>query len=111
MERGFVPEHVVPPEQEAEMTPELVREPEESERPVPRRLLKEEPLTIKFVVEAELNEEQLVEDEKDRESLPLESIVVVAEEPKKAQFADRPVEEALPLRRIREVVADCPPKG
>jgi hypothetical protein len=52
MESGLVPEHVVPPEQDAEMTPLLVKAPPTFERPVPRRLLNEEPLTMRLVVEA-----------------------------------------------------------
>jgi hypothetical protein len=43
--------------------PETVRAPEELERPLPRRLLKDEPLTMRLVVEAELNEEYRVEEE------------------------------------------------
>ena len=39
MVSGFVPEHVVPPEQVAEIIPVLVSVPPTLERPVPRRLL------------------------------------------------------------------------
>jgi hypothetical protein len=39
MDRGLVPEQVVPPEQEAEIIPELVNVPETFESPVPKRLL------------------------------------------------------------------------
>ena len=57
MVSGLVPEHVVPPEHDAEMTPELVRAPLLFESPVPSRLLNDEPLTIRFVVDAVLNDE------------------------------------------------------
>jgi hypothetical protein len=53
---GLVPEHVVPPEHEAEMTPELVSVPPELERPVPNKLLNELPFTMRLVVEAVAND-------------------------------------------------------
>ena len=42
---------------------ETVRAPEERERPEPRRELKEEPLIMRLVVEAVLNQEYKVEED------------------------------------------------
>ena len=55
--RGLVPEQVVPPEQEAEITPLLVRMPLEFVSPVPSRETKEEPPKLRFVVEAVTKDE------------------------------------------------------
>jgi hypothetical protein len=57
MVRGLVPEQVVPPEHVAEITPELVNAPDERDSPVPSRLLNDEPLTMRLVVEAVTNDE------------------------------------------------------
>ena len=55
-EAGFVPEQVIVV-QETDITPLLVKAPEESESPVPKRLLKELPLMMRLVVLAVAKEE------------------------------------------------------
>jgi hypothetical protein len=57
---GFVPEQVVPPVQEAEMTPLLVKAPEESERPVPVKSLNDSPFKMRLVVLAMAKEAYVV---------------------------------------------------
>ena len=54
---GLVPEHVVPPEHVAEIRPELVSTPPLFVNPVPRREMKFEPPSVRFVVDAVRNDE------------------------------------------------------
>ena len=51
------PEIEMPEPATMEVTPELVKAPEERDSPVPKRLLKDEPLMIKLVVEAVMKDE------------------------------------------------------
>ena len=51
------PERDMPEPATMEVTPEFVRAPEERERPVPSRLLNDEPLTTRFVVLAVTKDE------------------------------------------------------
>jgi hypothetical protein len=105
IESGFVPEQMVPPEQEAEMMPVLVSAPPESERPVPVRSLNDSPLTMRLVVLAIAKDAYVVLD-----AYPKERIDVVADTPRdgcvKASYDDTDVRYPLSLLNQDSLIDD-----
>ena len=85
--------------------------------PVPVRSLNVSPPTVRFVVEAVMKDEYEVDDEYGEVmrlaavTFPAVSMVVEAVPPTLSQLAERRVDEACPLKSIKDVVALWPAEG